>query len=167
MHAVSAVLTGAAANPERTIPAIESDEDSQILSEIVQTKLKGRALTAEEYQYEAKNRDGAIPIEIELETQQGEKGGSETREPQHDLAYRTQQTIDVDRECDKIGMKRDKPNPMFSDEQIGNEYDGNDSDDARKTPVQSSSPKRTKKIKMEREQTRTRSKMRLKTPQHA
>jgi hypothetical protein len=91
----------------------------------------------------------------------------ETREPKHEGSNRPQQMLGVDQECDKIRKTRDKPNQTYSDEQIGKEDDGNDLDDTSKTPVQSSSPKRTKKIRMERQQTRTRSKTGLKTPQHA
>ena len=108
-----------------------------------------------------------MPTEMEIDIQKGGKKNVVTPEMEQGRASQPHNKLDADRDSDKTGKKRGKSNQTFDSERTGKEDDEYGSDEASHSTPPPGSPKRSKKIKIEREQTlareRTRSKTRIKT----
>jgi len=157
---------------------VENSEDDRCLIErgadqqhddTATYKITGSSLTFEENQYAEGESDRGSDTRMVIDIQRGSTEDMSLNNMEQDPVSIPSRTQVVDRDIEKPGRKRDKPNHTNNDERTGKEDDECGPNENMMTKPLTLSSKRNKKIKMDSDQLppreRTRSKPRLKTPQ--
>ena len=131
-------------------------------------KIMESSSTNKENQYAEGESDRESDTEMMIDTKRDSTEDLSHKSKEQDPVSIPPSIQDGDRDLEKPGRKRDKPNHTNNDERTGNVDDECAAEINMMTKPQTNSPKRNKKIKMESDQLppreRTRSKTRLKTP---